>query len=241
LVRLDVIAKIEPYLPALRLYCRSLAGTEWDTDDLVQDVIAKVLNAIMRSPERPISRPYLFRIAKNAWIDHYRAERKRRSDSTFDEDNYLNVPIIINEWLARELLEQLAESLNPRQMVLVILIDAFGFSAAESGELLGMTEGAVKEGLKRARRRLHTVAVENGLDIVGYRKHSRPTGGEMTSALFETFIAGFRKGDANMICQAYLSLAVQGVTIEKVSQGTGRYSFTLRDPNGHLIGFFKNI
>ncbi|WP_197479886.1 sigma factor-like helix-turn-helix DNA-binding protein [Paenibacillus swuensis] len=147
----------------------------------------------------------------------------------------------MNEWLARELLEQLAESLNPRQMVLVILIDAFKFSTAESGKLLTMTEGAVKEGLKRARRRLHTVAGGDGSDIVDFRKHGRPTGGEMTSALFETFIAGFRKGDANMICQAYLNLAVQGVTIENLSICKGRYSFTLRDPNGHLIGFFQNI
>ncbi|WP_197479885.1 RNA polymerase sigma factor [Paenibacillus swuensis] len=69
---MNVISKIEPYLPPLRLYCRSLAGTDWDTEDLVQDVIAKVLYAIMHSPERPISRSYLFRIAKNAWIDHYR-------------------------------------------------------------------------------------------------------------------------------------------------------------------------
>ncbi|WP_082882350.1 sigma-70 RNA polymerase sigma factor region 4 domain-containing protein [Paenibacillus swuensis] len=37
---------------------------------MVQDVIAKVLHAIMRSPERPISWSYLFRIAKNAWNDH---------------------------------------------------------------------------------------------------------------------------------------------------------------------------
>jgi RNA polymerase sigma factor (sigma-70 family) len=238
---LDVLAKLEPYLPGLRLYCRSLAGTEWDAEDLVQDVLTKAMHAIWRSPERSISRSFLFRIAKNAWIDCCRAERKRSGDTTFNEDYHQSVSFAMNDWMARELMEQLAESLNPRQIVLVILIDAFAFSAAESAALLRMTEGAVKEGLKRARRRLHSLASANGQDIAGNGKPKRPAGGEMTAPLFETFLAGFRKGDAGMICRAYLSLVAQGVTIDKVSREEGHYSFTLRDPDGHLIGFLQNI
>jgi RNA polymerase sigma factor (sigma-70 family) len=238
---LDIVAKLDPYLPGLKLYCRSLAGNVWDAEDLVQDVLTKALHAIWQSPERSISRSFLFRIAKNAWIDRCRAERKRRGDTIFDEEYHQSVPLAMNEFLARELLEQLAESLNPRQMVLVILIDAFAFSAAESADLLHMTEGAVKEGLKRARRRLHSLVAGNGNDIVRNGKPKRQASGEMTTALFETLVVGFQKGNAGMICRAYLSLAAQGVTIEKVSVEEGRYSFTLRDPDGHLIEFFQNI
>ncbi|MFP4975163.1 sigma-70 family RNA polymerase sigma factor [Paenibacillus sp. CN-4] len=237
----DVIAKLEPYLTGLKIYCRSLAGNDWDAEDLMQDVLTKVLHAFSLSPERPINRSFLFRIAKNAWIDRCRAERKRRGETAFDEEYHRSVPFAMNEWLARELLEQLSETLNPRQMVLVILIDAFAFRAAETAELLGMTEGAVKEGLKRARRRLHSLAAGNGEDIARNERPTRQTGGEMTTALFETFLTGFRKGDAGMICRAYLSLAAQGVTIEKVSREEGRYSFTMRDPDGHLLEFFQNV
>ena len=239
---LDVIAKLDPYMPGLKLYCRSLAGTEWDAEDLLQDVLMKALNSIWRSPERSINRTFLFRIAKNAWIDRCRAEQKRRGDTTFDEDYHQPVSFVMNEWLARELLEQLAESLNPRQVVLIILIDVFSFSAAESAALLHMTEGAVKEGLKRARRRLRSLADGNGKNIADVGNLKRLGSGEMTISLFETFLEGFRKGDAGMICRAYLSLAAQGVTVEKVTCREGQYSFTIRDPDGHLIGVFqKNI
>ncbi|WP_235287707.1 sigma-70 family RNA polymerase sigma factor [Paenibacillus tarimensis] len=238
---LDELTKVEPYLPDLKRYCGSLAANEWDAEDLVQEVLAKVLHAVRRAPERPVSRAYLFRIAKNAWIDRYRSERKRQDDTVFTEEYYQTAPFTMNEWLARELLEQLAESLNPRQMVLVILIDGFAFTALESAELLHMTEGAVKEGLRRARRRLHAIAGINGYDTARSIKPKRQAGGEMPVALFESFVTGLRSGDAWMICRAYLSLAAQGVRIEKATTEQGRYFFTLRDPNGHLIGLFQHI
>ena len=146
---LDIEARLDPYLPGLKLYCRSLAGNDWDAEDLIQDVLMKTMLAIRQLPERSISRSYIFRIAKNAWIDHCRAERKRRGDTIFDEELYQQVPLARDEFLDRELLEQLAESVNPRQMVLIILIDALAFSASESAKLLHMTEGAVKEGIKK--------------------------------------------------------------------------------------------
>lgn len=241
LTLLNEVAKLEPYLPRLKFYCRSLAANDWDAEDLVQDVLTKALNAIRQSPERPISQAFLTRIAKNAWIDRCRVERKRRNDITFNEDYQQHLLFTMDEWLARELLEQLAESLNPRQMVLIILIDAFAFSAKETAELLHMTEGAVKEGLKRARRRIKSLVPENVENVMRTVKSTMQAGGEMNTTLFETFVAGFREGDAEMICRAYLSLAAQGVIIEKVSLEEGRYSFTLRDPNGHLIELFQNI
>lgn len=241
LTLLDTFVKLEPYMPGLKIYCRSLTGNDWDADDLVQDVWAKILLALERNPERPISRSFLFRIAKNAWIDRYRAERKRDGYTTFDETYLSTVPFTVDGSLARELLEQLADSLNPRQMVLVILIDAFAFSAAESAALLDMTEGAVKEGLKRARRRLQAFTAGDRIDSTRSGKPIIHDGAVMTTTLFETFLKGFRQGDAGMICRAYLGLAAQGVTIEKVSREAGRYSFTMRDPNGHLIEFFQNI
>lgn len=126
-------------------------------------------------------------------------------------------------------------------MVLVILIDAFTFSAAETAKLLCMTEGAVKEGLKRARRRLHSLVAGNGKDIDRNGRPTRQAGAEMTATLFETFVTGFRKGDAGMIRRAYLSLVAQGAMIQKVSREEGRHSFTLRDPDGHLLEFFQHI
>ncbi|GMK41233.1 hypothetical protein PCCS19_42890 [Paenibacillus sp. CCS19] len=208
----------------------------------MQDALTKAVVALEQDPRRQLNRSFLFRIAKNAWIDRYRRERKRHGDSSFDEAHLKVVPFTVDSGLARELLEQLAESLNPRQMVLVILIDAFAFTAAESAELLRMTEGAVKEGLKRARRRLQSFTDGDRHNIGrNYGRSKKQNDPVMTASLFETFLQGFREGDAGMICRAYFSLAAQGVTIQKVSREAGRYSFTVRDPNGHLIELFQII
>lgn len=104
-----------------------------------------------------------------------------------------------------------------------------------------MTEGAVKEGLKRARRRLHSLVAGNGNDFVRNGKPKKQASDEMNTALFETLVAGFQKGNAGMICRAYLSLAAQGVMIEKVSVEEGRYSFIYPEGPGRTFISFSQL
>ncbi|WP_135549496.1 RNA polymerase sigma factor [Paenibacillus cymbidii] len=55
--------------PGLRNYCWKLAGSEWDGDDLYQETMIKAFRRFQRWPERELSKPYLYRIAANAWFD----------------------------------------------------------------------------------------------------------------------------------------------------------------------------
>src|SRR5258706_16403086 len=66
----------EPLRPELYRYCRHLARSPWDADDLVQDALFRAfarLGCMNESPEN--ARAWLFRIASNLWIDRVRAQK----------------------------------------------------------------------------------------------------------------------------------------------------------------------
>src|SRR6186997_2075207 len=77
----------EPLRPELYRYCRHLARSPWDAEDLVQDTLARafVTLAQMRgAPPNP--RAWLFRVASNLWIDRTRRVRLERPLTSDAED-----------------------------------------------------------------------------------------------------------------------------------------------------------
>jgi len=207
----------------------------------MQDVLAKVYRSLQQAPDRQVSKAFLRQIAKNAWIDHCRRLRGRGASTVFDEDMHAT-PFGWNDMLIRESLEQLADQLNPRQLVLILVMDVFQFSAPETAQLLHTTVGAVKDGLKRARHRLQTLAAQaHSGDRKDTPVNKPKMGPEMSKAAFEQFLAGFRDGDPEAICRTYMALAANGIQVEKVTRTAGSYYLTFRDPSGHLIGFFQEI
>jgi RNA polymerase sigma-70 factor (ECF subfamily) len=157
----------------------------------------------------------------------------------------------LNEMLIRETFEQLANLLNVRQMVLILMIDIFQFTASETAQLLHSTLGAVKEGLKRARHRLQALAAQS-IEVnedekqILKRKRQLKTRNQvqaqsLSKEMFEQFLAGFRAGDPAAICHTYLLLVENGIYVEKVSPSGSHIYFIFRDPNGHLISFFQEL
>lgn len=156
----DISEWIGAHQQALRLYCRSLAGSPWEGDDLAQDTWLKVWSALLGGKDdEQITRAYLYRIARNAWIDRSR----KRMLSTVREplEDELHVPQIspLEIYTA---METLVQTLVPAQRTALLLIDILKYSAAEAAKLIGSTEGAVKAALHRARTKLKmAVAVNN--------------------------------------------------------------------------------
>jgi RNA polymerase sigma factor (sigma-70 family) len=146
---------IEPYRSALQAYCRSIAATTWDADDLVQETWLKAYKMFLRESTRnDMSKTYLFRIAPNTWIDHCR--KKRHAVETLTADN--EYPSETSEQVElRSAMGTLITNLPARQIVLLMLIDGFGYTALETAQLLQSTEGAVKAGLHRARAKLRAL------------------------------------------------------------------------------------
>lgn len=146
---------IEPYRNELWRYCLKITGSPWDAEDLYQDTILKLFTSLSALSHRvqPIHpRSFLFRVATNHWIDLCR-KRKFVTSEYSDEFNVESSndvdPIELNEAFGL-----LLHNLPPRQVAVIVLIDAFKFTASETAEIIGTTEGAVTALLHRARTKL---------------------------------------------------------------------------------------
>src|SRR5260221_3671184 len=76
--RTRLLAVMAELRPELHRYCARLAGSIFDGEDIVQDVLVRALAAADRlDPETPL-RPWLFRIAHNRALDHLMSQAVKR-------------------------------------------------------------------------------------------------------------------------------------------------------------------
>lgn len=224
------------YRAELLRYCRKLAGSEWDGEDLFQEVMLKAFRRFGRWPERELSKPYLYRIASNAWFDIC-----RRSKIPFYPELIEDLgAIAYSEWSrydVRESLEYLMDTLEPRQAVLILLTDVFGFSPTETGNTLGQPVTAIKAALHRARSRLKKAADREFYRLAEENKSEKRAepGAKANAEQFESFVKAFREADTESMFQAYRDLSVHGATVERVVFVRGQAWFYFKDPDGNVL------
>jgi RNA polymerase sigma factor (sigma-70 family) len=219
-------------LGVLEAYCKRLTGNGTDGEDLYQITLEKAYRVY--SEKSAMNRAYLFRIAKNAWIDRHRTK------------NVHEVPLLdehvahhtLNDVNVREAFEVMAECLSVRQTVLLLMIEVFGFTAKETAAQFDSTEGAVKEALKRARLRLARYAPESDADTRPKPALSSSADG-MSRERMELFIRAFRSGNIQQIFTSYRQLRNRGIDVAKVCMQKEYIYFEFLDPNGHLMRIYS--
>jgi len=185
----------------LRKYCLSLAESSWEAEDLAQDAWLKALGGA-RFEEHPNPEAYLLRIAKNAWVDRTRRSAKLsrilRAERSLEEKTTGGDALEI-EAAFRALIAQLPLL----QRAAFLLRDVLGYSSAETAAMLGVTEGAAKAALHRARRGLPRVReiLENGAedqaeDPSGLEAYARALATAYDSGDAETMLTLFRAIDS---------------------------------------------
>ncbi|PYI53382.1 sigma-70 family RNA polymerase sigma factor [Paenibacillus flagellatus] len=207
----------------------------WDGDDLFQETMIKAFRRFRRGPEREWSKPYLYRIAANAWFD-----RCRRRKIAF-------VPELLADpdgpsyadWSrhdVRESLEWLMGVLEPRQVALIVLTDVFGFTPTETAEALGQPATAVKAALHRARKRLKKAADRqlHLLDEAENDEGAAPTS-KADAELLEAFVQAFRRADFHSMFRRYRDLSDSGIKIDRVRFLHGCAWFYFKDPDGNVL------
>lgn len=149
---MDYERMISPHLRELRTYCDSICGSmHGERDDLVQETLIRTYLYVLRHNRIENMRSFLFRTARNVWIDDYRHRRSRITvTDTFygskgQDSSYVEV---------RGVLEQAAEKVSLRNLRLLLLSDYFGYSMQEIAALTRSTLPAVKCALHRARRQV---------------------------------------------------------------------------------------
>ncbi|WP_372632209.1 RNA polymerase sigma factor [Cohnella sp.] len=142
---------VSPHLLELKKYCYYLAGSRWDAEDLLQDTLLKSFAYFVQEEPDSDMKPFIFRIARNLWIDDCR-RRKRRRAATMEMPEVIHSDSDYAE--IRGSLEWLAERFPRRNIEMWLLARYFGYSLQEVAEATGVTVPTVKSVLFRTRSML---------------------------------------------------------------------------------------
>ncbi|SDZ67077.1 RNA polymerase sigma-70 factor, ECF subfamily [Evansella caseinilytica] len=235
---------IAPYYQNIRKYCFALTQSAWEAEDLMQDTLMKLYLAWKKQPDREISKSFLYRIAKNTWIDQKRKSSRAMEALGIQGEDIEAIGRDSNELHIREALEILAEFLSTKQFVIVLLMDIFQFTAKETAKMIRDTETTVHTSLHRSRKKLQRcVHFTKTTDNHGGKKaaYSNACQGTMTPHLFETFMTGFKMRNPQLIYEAYLSLSVQGIQVNKVQSFGSSICFQFKDPDGNVLTICERL
>jgi RNA polymerase sigma-70 factor, ECF subfamily len=129
-------------------------GNRHDAEDLTNQTFVRMLESIDRFEWRkvPIS-AWLFRIAHNLAMDHFRSRRRWQPEEEPPEPEDSVARSAEEEALqsiGRQSMLELIEGLSLDQQQVLTLKFVFNFSNADAATILGKTEGAIKSLQHRA-------------------------------------------------------------------------------------------
>src|SRR3954451_550019 len=140
-------------------YLHMTVGNRHDAEDLTTQTFLRMLEAIgkFKWGHAPFS-AWLFRIAHNLAMDHFRASKRLQPEEEVpepegaEEDSAEELAL---EAIGAESMFELIEQLSHEQQQVLTLKFVFSFSNAEAATVLGKTEGAIKSLQHRALASLH--------------------------------------------------------------------------------------
>ena len=135
-------------------YLHMSVGNRHDAEDLTTQTFLKMLEAIgrFRWQSAPFS-AWLFRIAHNLAMDHFRAARRTQPEDEVPEPPGAEEASAEEEAMqsiGRQSMLELIEKLSAEQQQVLTLKFVFNFPNAEVATILGKTEGAIKSLQHRA-------------------------------------------------------------------------------------------
>jgi RNA polymerase sigma-70 factor (ECF subfamily) len=142
------------YFDRIYSYLQMSVGNRHDAEDLTNQTFVKMLESIERFQWRkvPIS-AWLFRIAHNLAMDHFRANRRWQPEEEPPEPRGSEVRSAEEEALqsiGRQSMLEMIEGLSTDQQQVLTLKFVFNFPNADVAIILGKTEGAIKSLQHRA-------------------------------------------------------------------------------------------
>lgn len=160
--RLEFWEIYHQYYQPVRSFIAAMTRDDWAADDLAQETFlsAKQNLSSLREPDK--LRPWLYRIARNKCLDHFRrvsASREqtdeRAGEGADPKQNLIQLQLERSEMSScvQEMIDQLPEAYR----TVLILFDLAGMSHQEIAEVLEDKEGTVKVRLHRARKALKEI------------------------------------------------------------------------------------
>jgi RNA polymerase sigma-70 factor (ECF subfamily) len=148
-------AAAEEHLDAVYRYLLLMTRDDATAQDLTSETFEKALRAWRRfDPRRASARTWLCRIARNAALDHFRGEERRRRR----EDRYAAEPAEVGEPEARGVLSPVLrvalDALSAAEREVIALRVLLELDGDEAARLLGISRTACSTRLSRALQKL---------------------------------------------------------------------------------------
>jgi RNA polymerase sigma-70 factor (ECF subfamily) len=147
----------DQYHDRVNKFIRSLVKDEFVTDDLVQETFLRVRNKIdtVREPEKLTS--WIYRIAYNLCLDHFKAQKKDVLNG--DELDSKSEPLIPDSFDLKlqqkemgNCVQQQIDLLPEPLRTVLVMYDVLEFTHKEISEILNISEENSKVRLHRARK-----------------------------------------------------------------------------------------
>jgi RNA polymerase sigma-70 factor (ECF subfamily) len=133
-----------------------LVGDPHEAEDVAQEAYLRAYRSLRGFRGESRFETWLYRITANTALSHLRrrgrfGEVLAEGDERLMREQEARTP---DEVVERDEVERALAVLSAGQRTVVLLKDVYGFSCQEIGEEIGISEGAVKVRLHRARKRL---------------------------------------------------------------------------------------
>jgi RNA polymerase sigma-70 factor (TIGR02960 family) len=214
----DAFAELTgPFRRELQLHCYRILGSAADAEDVLQETMMAAWRGLDRFEGRASPRSWLYRIATNKCLNHFRGSRILPAPEVpLPEPTRSGEPLWLQpypdallddppdaapgpeaRYEARESVSlafvTALQHLPPRQRAALVLRDVLGFRAAETADILGITVDAANNLLKRARA---TIA---GHLPPGGRDRAPLPGSARERQITARFADAFERGDVQAI------------------------------------------
>jgi RNA polymerase sigma-70 factor (ECF subfamily) len=137
--------------PTISNYLRRFLGDEQTAYDLAQETFLRAWQRFDEVREHPSPTRWLFRVATNLAQHHLRHDRLIGFAILNEDETALAEGDLSVRLAESDLVYQTLMGLPPRQRALLLLREVHGFSCEEAAQILGVSPGAAKKMLYRAR------------------------------------------------------------------------------------------
>lgn len=174
---MNIEAVVTQYQAALRAFLLSRMSNPADVDDVLQEALTKTFRNFHKLDSSEKIKPWLFQIAHNAMIDHYR--RTRRVASVLSEDLWYGDPIETAEHSFEGCVKPFLDALPGEARDLLLAVELEGVSQKQYAEELGVSYSTLKSRVQASRKHLRQlfdeccdIAFASDGSVLDYRQKS---------------------------------------------------------------------
>ena len=169
-----------PHIEALKTFAYHLSYDEDDANDLVQETYMKAYRFIDKYIQGTNAKAWLFKILKNAYINHYRKRSKQPTRVDFEDivsyhdSDDRGIPGYLDlrqELFDKMMGDEVTIAINALPIdfrTVVLLCDVEGFTYEEIAKIIDVPIGTVRSRLFRARNMLKE-KLKSYADKMGYK------------------------------------------------------------------------